>query len=1468
MADPSQGTTTAAPTAAQLATQGVAPSAPTVAPGATIEGSHEAHVESTLAGNLSKTSDGQPKTTGVEHAPQAPSPSPPSPPSRSSSSGHETIAPLKSNTSESIDEKVVERMQAQKIKEEAHGAEEDGEGGADGEGEGKGSKKKKGKPFFDKRTPLEIALEDPELAHLSPEYRKVVAEQIATIKRPPCKFSELFRYTTKLELFMNAIGLICAIAAGVAQPAMTILFGNLTTAFTDYGRLTMVNAQNATPELIAQARSNLFREVNKDVLILVYIGIATFVATWVYMFTWIYSGETTTRRIRERYLRAVMRQNIAYFDRVGAGAITTRIETDTHLIQEGISDKVVISVQFIAIFIAGFVIAIVRNWRLALVCSVIIPCIAIAGGAMNAFISKYKAAQLEATAKASTLAEEVISSVRIAQAFGTQKRLTESYDESNQETLRVGLKSARFNGLGLGVFFFIIYASYGLAFYYGTTLILQGRATSGEVINVFFSILIGAFSLAQLAPNLQAISFAKGAATEIYATIDRIPIIDSASEEGLKPDHVEGKIELEAVEMVYPARPGAQVLYNFNGVFPPGKMTALVGGSGSGKSTIIGLLERFYDPVAGIVKLDDIPLKDLNVKWLRNQIGLVSQEPTLFATTVAGNIEHGMIGSRFEHETGDARRKRVIEAAKLANADGFIQALPHGYDTQIGERGMLLSGGQKQRIAIARAIVSDPKILLLDEATSALDTNSEAIVQDALDRASAGRTTITVAHRLSTIRDADQIIVLTAGHILESAMTTDEGTAHTRLLRNPEGAYSKLVAAQKIREEEAAAEAEADDDEADHAPVPGELTREQIDEMARREKPQFEQLKRAGTGRSLASEVLERRQDDIEAAGGDLPKHYSTFTLFARMYKLNREYWRRYVFAFMGAVASGCVYPVFGIVFGGVVSTFQLDPETQGGQLRREANRYALWCFVIAILSTLAVIVQSWMYGDTAERLSAKIRLNTFKSTLRQDIAFFDRDENSTGTLTNSITDRATKIFGLFGQTQGVIIQSLFTLVAGAIIGLCYSWKIALVGIACMPLTLSAGIVRLRVVVLKDEKNKKSHAQSAQMACEAAGAIRTVAALTRENDCLELYSHQLDLPMRESNRVAVWSNAFYSLTQALSFFVIALIFWFGASQMVDSGLSVNGFFVAQISVVFASIQAGNVFAYTQDASSFFGAARAFLALEDAKPDIDAEDPTGKQVDLATAKGHIRFENVHFRYPTRPHVPVLRGLDVEVLPGQMAAFVGASGCGKSTSIQLIERFYDPLGGKVIVDGQDISELNIQSYRKSIALVSQEPTLYAGSIRYNVALGAYVPPEQVTQEQIEQACKDANIHNLISSLPDGYDTEVGGKGTMLSGGQKQRIAIARALIRNPKILLLDEATSALDSESERVVQRALDEAAKNRTTIAIAHRLSTIQNADVIFVLKDGRVAEKGTHSQLIAHKGLYFELVAQQSLEKT
>jgi len=329
--------------------------------------------------------------------------------------------------------------------------------------------------------------------------------------------------------------------------------------------------------------------------------------------------------------------------------------------------------------------------------------------------------------------------------------------------------------------------------------------------------------------------------------------------------------------------------------------------------------------------------------------------------------------------------------------------------------------------------------------------------------------------------------------------------------------------------------------------------------------------------------------------------------------------------------------------------------------------------------------------------------------------------------------------------------------------------------------------------------------------------------------------------------------------------VIALIFWYGSRLVSFLEVSTFAFFIALMSTTFGSIQAGNVFSFVPDMSSAKGAAGDIITLLDSIPDIDAESTEGGRLKLV--EGHIRLEDVHFRYPTRPGVRVLRGLNLEVKPGTYIALVGASGSGKSTVIQLIERFYDPLAGRVTIDGQNIADLNVQDYRKHISLVSQEPTLYAGTVRFNILLGAIKPMEEVTQEEIEAACRDANILDFIKSLPDGFDTEVGGKGSQLSGGQKQRIAIARALLRNPKVLLLDEATSALDSNSERVVQEALDLAAKGRTTIAIAHRLSTIQNADRIYFIADGRVAESGTHDELLSRRGGYYEYVQLQALSK-
>jgi ATP-binding cassette, subfamily B (MDR/TAP), member 1 len=400
----------------------------------------------------------------------------------------------------------------------------------------------------------------------------------------------------------------------------------------------------------------------------------------------------------------------------------------------------------------------------------------------------------------------------------------------------------------------------------------------------------------------------------LFATIESIPDIDSAKPGGLKPEKVVGEITLEDVNFNYPSRPDVPIVKGINVTFRAGETAALVGASGSGKSTIISLVERFYDPLSGSVKLDGVDIRDLNILWLRSQIGLVSQEPTLFATTISGNVAHGLINTPYEHASKEEKSKLIWEACIKSNADEFINKLPNGYDTMVGERGFLLSGGQKQRIAIARAIVSDPRILLLDEATSALDAQSEGIVQDALDKAGAGRTTITIAHRLSTIKDADCIYVMGDGLVLE------KGT-HTELLSDEQSAYARLVHAQKLRE---AKDVEEISDSA--------MSEEAISEKVTAHEKVL--LSRKESIQSIGSGLTHRRNDQKIEQKVDEDK-YNIFYLFKRMALLNREALWRYgvgVVCASGELSFGnlsgkklkfqpvarMVYPAMGIVFGRV----------------------------------------------------------------------------------------------------------------------------------------------------------------------------------------------------------------------------------------------------------------------------------------------------------------------------------------------------------------------------------------------------------------------------------------------------------------------------------------------------------------------------------------------------------------------
>ncbi|CAB4376476.1 unnamed protein product [Rhizophagus irregularis] len=1228
---------------------------------------------------------------------------------------------------------------------------------------------------------------------------------------------KLYNHATKQDWILMIFGLICAVIAGIIVPLMTVVFGQLIDYFYKF----------QTKQI---SKDEFLNKANYFTTFFVYFAIVTFITSYFYMACWIATGERITRRIREQYLRAVLRQDIAYFDKLGAGEVTTRITNDTNLIQDGISEKVSMAFTFLVQFLASFTIAFIINWKMTLVIFVEFPLIMLNGGIFNRLIVNYKLKVLDYYSKSSTIAEESISTIRTTVAFSQQTNVSKLYDSKLEDAKSSGVKSNTFNSLSMGTNDFILNSMYALAFWFGATQIINGETTTGKVVSVFFSVLIGSFSIGQIMPDVMAINSAKGAGAKIYETIERIPPINIESEEGDKLDNVKGRIQLKNLSFFYPSRPETKTLKNISLDIEPGTTVALVGSSGSGKSTIVSLVLRFYDPIEGEILFDDHAIKGLNLKWLRRQMSLVGQEPVLFNTTIAKNVAHGLIGSIYENIDENKKHEMIVQACTMANAHDFIMELTDKYETNVGEGGFLLSGGQKQRIAIARAIIKDPKVLLLDEATSALDTKSESVVQDALDKASKDRTTIVIAHRLSTIRNATKIVVMNNGEIIEVGN-------HDELIQNPEGAYSKLVSAQKIHEEESKSK---DFEEEDSIIIEKDCT-----------------LTRVITNRSSKSGIDE--YNDTEKGYNTEYNRYSTWELIRKINKINSS--QRYLL-FIGIAASlicGMAFPVFSIIYAKVINSFTKPKD----ELRKDSTFWSLMFLAIGFVIMTCSFIEGLCLGLAGENLVLRIRSTLFSSILRQDISFFDKEDNNVGGLISVLTSNVTDIGGL-ATALGPISRILATIIGGIIVALIIGWKLTLVILTTVPILMVAGYFKFKMMAGFKSRTLKIYEKSAQIACEGTSNIRTVASLTREEDLLKIYSNMLDGPMKEGLHNAIFGSLIYGSASSINFLGDALAFWYGTHLFANGEYDLYKFYAVFTAVLYGAMSSGRIFSFAPNITKAKISAESIVKLIENVPEIDSWSQSGKNID--DIKGHIKFSNVYFRYPTRQNVPVLNGLNLNIEPGQFAALVGPSGCGKSTTIGLIERFYDVMSGTIQLDGVCISTLNVNNLRKNISVVSQEPSLYDMTIKENILFGCntYQKP---TQEDIERVCKEANIHDFIINLQDGYDTPVGNKGTQLSGGQKQRIAIARALIRNPKILLLDEATSALDSESEKVVQAALDQAAKGRTTLAIAHRLSTIQHADIIFVIKDGKVAEEGTHQELLTKKGIYYNMVQDQYLGK-
>lgn len=932
----------------------------------------------------------------------------------------------------------------------------------------------------------------------------------------------------------------------------------------------------------------------------------------------------------------------------------------------------------------------------------------------------------------------------------------------------------------------------------------------------------------------------------MYEVIRRHSDVDPLNDEdGRIPDTFRGDIQFENVIFDYPTlkidgsgdaeqQQSRHVLNEFELNVRHGCSQALVGFSGCGKSTTVRLIERFYDVNVGRILIDGVDIREYNVRWLRSQIGYVGQMPTLFMLSIRDNIAMGApmqvvvndkLGGKKLLKRRDLSDDEIIHAAKMANAHDFIMKLPEKYNTILGERGALLSGGQKQRICIARALVRNPKILLLDESTSALDAQSERHVQDALERAAEGRTSIIIAHRLSTVKNCDMISLIDKGQVVE------EGTHAELMIFN--GAYRSLVENQNVASQKPTNE----------APV-----NQQSDTTAANITSTYSATKDDTT---IGAEPVKN-----DSASGMPPVDKG---VFIRALKLNVKEIPFILFGMIGATLMGVSFPILAFVFSSVIVDIFQDDNAAA------VRKWALLFVGLGAAAFLGGILQYTMLGISGGRLTKKLRSLAFRALLRQEIGFFDDRENSVGQLTSRLATEASLVQGITGDTLGSISLVVSTMIAGFLISYLSCWEVALTLTALFPLMAVSEAGRVKVISGFDTDAGARFAKAGAVASEAVDNFDTITSLGAQDVFIRLYEMELEGPAKIGRQRAFLGGISFGFAEFTTQLLWAVAFWVGAVFVNKGRCNFLDLLKGISGLIFAGAAIGQASQFSPDLLKSRVAATNVFRLIDRKTKIDPSDTSGERKDANQVSGHVGMRDIEFEYPTRPDVHVLRGLSLEAKPGQTIALVGESGCGKSTIISLLERFYDPREGEVWMEDVNARDYNVNNLRSHLGIVTQEPDLFNQSIRDNIIYGMN-EGTVVTDEVIESAARLANAHDFITTMPQGYDTIVGHRGSRLSGGQRQRIAIARSLVRCPRILLLDEATSALDAVAEAVVQRALNDAAQGRTTITIAHRLSTVKDADVIGVVKNGRIVESGKHDNLMRRNAAYAQLVRNQMSE--
>ncbi|MFZ0218311.1 MAG: ABC transporter ATP-binding protein [Candidatus Dormiibacterota bacterium] len=1047
----------------------------------------------------------------------------------------------------------------------------------------------------------------------------------------------------------------------------------------------------------------------------------------------------------------------------------------------------------------------------------------------SSWFAQQRAAEVAGAVEAAT------TGVRVVKGFGQEKQELDRLDGISSRLFGARVRTIRLNSFYAPALQSVPQLGQVGVLAFGGWLAIQGHLTLGTFL---------AFStyLAQMSAPVRLLSMllttgqqARASVIRVLDVIDARPLIKEHAD--AKPlQRGEGRVEFDDVEFGYVT--DEPVLRGLRLTVEPGETLALVGGSGSGKSTISQLLPRFYDVGGGAVRIDGQDVRDLTFDSLRSAIGMAMEESFLFSESVGANIAYGR---------PNATPEQIQAAARAAEADGFIQELPDGYDTVVGEQGLTLSGGQRQRVALARAMLTRPEVLLLDDATSAVDARVEAEIHDTLRRVLHGRTTILMAHRRSTLQLADRIAVLEGGRV------ADQGTLDELLERSP--LFRMLLAGPDDAELAAAV----------HAASP---TRDGVT-------PELWDPARVPTGDN--DPVLAARVQRIAVASGgggmmgglaSMPPTPELLDAVERLPAADAEPHVDPAFArasddhfHLGHLLSRFRVP-FGIGLGLValdaLAGLALPVLIRNG-IDDGVTQGAVIAVLVAAAIGLAVVLVDWVIqivetritGRTGERFLYTLRVKTFAHLQRLGLDFYEREMAG-----RIMTRMTTDVDALSSFLQTGLVTALVSLLSffGILIALLFLDIHLMIVVACiLPVLIAATLIfRQKSSRAYRRAREQVSAVNADLQENVAG-MRVTQAFRREGHNHARFSGLSDEYRRTRVRAQRYISIYFPFVQFLSDVAAAGILVFAATQYRAGTLSSGALiaYLLYIDLLFSPVQQlSQVFDGYQQAAVGLRRIRQLLGTPTSIP------PPAHPQPLEQVEGRLDFDDVEFRYP-RARRPALAGADLHIPARQTVALVGETGAGKSTLVKLIARFYDVTSGSLRIDGIDIRDLDLTAYRSHLGIVPQEPYLFPGNVRDQIAYGR----PDASDAEVEAAAQAVGAHDMIATLPGGYLHPIAERGRNLSAGQRQLLALARAELVDPAILLLDEATAALDLRSEALVTQATERLAHRRTTLVVAHRLTTAARADRIIFMEHGRIAEDGTHDELLQLGGGYAQLWA-------